>query len=53
MNTESDTHDIEISGFMAFQDGVSEPIFQQVIENIRSPFNPLSAAGISDPPLRR
>jgi hypothetical protein len=45
MNTESDTHDIEISGFMAFQDGVSEPIFQQVIENIRFAFNPLSVQG--------
>jgi hypothetical protein len=45
MNTESDTHDIEISGFMAFQDGVSEPIFQQVIEDIRLAFNPLSVQG--------
>lgn len=41
MNAESDTHNIEISGFMSYQDGVSEPEFQQVIENIRLAFNPL------------
>lgn len=45
MNSESDTHNVEISGFMAYQDGISEPIFQQVIENIRLAFNPLSSAG--------
>lgn len=41
MNAEADTHNIEISGFMSYQDGVSEPLFQQVIENIRLAFNPL------------
>ena len=45
MNTESDTHDIEISGFYSFKDGVSEPVVQQVIENIRLAFNPLSVEG--------
>lgn len=35
------THNVEISGFMAFADGVSEPLFQQVIENISNAFDPL------------
>lgn len=51
MNAESDTHDIEISGFMSFKDGVSEPIFQGVIENIRLAFNPLGGGNGSS--LRR
>lgn len=42
-------HKLEISGFMSFQDGVSEPIFQQVVENISEAFDPLN--GGSD--LRR
>jgi hypothetical protein len=37
----SRTHNVEVSGFMSFQDGVSEPIFQQVIENISDAFDPL------------
>lgn len=41
MNALKRTHNIEISGFMSFQDGVSEPIFQQVIENISEAFDPL------------
>jgi hypothetical protein len=45
MNAESDTHNVEISGFMSYQDGVSEPVIQQVIENIRLAFNPLGADG--------
>lgn len=45
MNTEVDTHNVEISGFMSYEDGVSEPEFQQVIENIRLAFNPLSVDG--------
>ncbi len=34
MSAMSRTHTVEISGFMSFQDGVSEPIFQQLIEDI-------------------
>lgn len=30
----SRTHTVEISGFMSYQDGVSEPIFQQLIETV-------------------
>jgi hypothetical protein len=34
MSAMSRTHTVEISGFMSFQDGVSEPIFQQLIEDV-------------------
>jgi hypothetical protein len=30
----SRTHTIEISGFMSYKDGVSEPIFQELVETI-------------------
>lgn len=42
MQAMSRTHNIEISGFMSYQDGVSEPVFQQAIENISDAFDPLS-----------
>jgi len=35
----SRTHTVEISGFMSYQDGVSEPIFQQLIEDICAAFD--------------
>jgi hypothetical protein len=34
MGAMSRTHNVEISGFMSYQDGISEPIFQQLIETI-------------------
>lgn len=49
MNATKETHNVEISGFMSFQDNVSEPIFQELIETIKGQFNPL--AGGAD--LRR
>jgi hypothetical protein len=33
------THTIEISGFMSYQDGVSEPVFQQLIEDVCAAFD--------------
>jgi hypothetical protein len=38
-----DTHEIVAYGWMGFQDGVSEPIFQQLIESIRDAFRPLES----------
>ena len=34
MGAMSRTHNVEISGFLSYKDGVSEPIFQQLIEDI-------------------
>lgn len=34
MNAMSRTHNVVISGFMGFQDGVSEPVFQQLVEDV-------------------
>ena len=45
LNAAKRTHNIEISGFMGYVDGTSEPIFQQVIENISEAFDPLGANG--------
>ena len=39
MSAMSRTHMVEISGFMSFQDGVSEPIFQQLIEDVCAAFD--------------
>jgi hypothetical protein len=36
------THTIEISGFFGYRDGVSEPIFQQLIEDICAAFDSYS-----------
>jgi hypothetical protein len=33
-------HEVTIYGYMGFQDGVSEPIFQQLIEDICAAFDP-------------
>jgi hypothetical protein len=35
----SRTHTVEISGFMSYKDGVSEPIFQELIETICAAFD--------------
>jgi hypothetical protein len=35
----SRTHTIEITGFMSYQDSVTEPIFQQLIENVCAAFD--------------
>jgi hypothetical protein len=35
----SRTHTVEISGFMSYQDGVSEPIFQQLVEDVCTAFD--------------
>lgn len=45
MNAMGRIHQIEISGFMSYQDGVSEPIFQQLIEDISQAFDPLGGNG--------
>lgn len=39
MGAMSRTHTIEISGFMSYQDGVSEPIFQTLIEGVCAAFD--------------
>lgn len=51
MNAMSRIHQIEVSGFMSYKDGVSEPIFQQVIEDISDAFDPLGGGNGST--LRR
>ena len=45
MNAMKRTHTLEISGFMSYKDGVSEPIFQQLIEDISAAFDPLGGNG--------
>ncbi len=42
MSAMSRTHTVEISGFMSYQDGVSEPIFQQQIETICAAYDSYS-----------
>lgn len=42
LNAMSRTHQVVISGFMGFQDGVSEPIFQALVETICAAFDPYS-----------
>lgn len=39
MSAMSRTHTVEISGFMSYQDGISEPIFQQLIEDVCAAFD--------------
>jgi hypothetical protein len=39
MNAMSRTHQVVMTGFMGFQDGVSEPIFQQLIETVCAAFD--------------
>jgi hypothetical protein len=33
------THTVEVSGFMSYKDGVSEPVFQQLIEDVCEAFD--------------
>lgn len=42
MQAMSRTHNVVITGFMGFQDGVSEPVFQALIEDICAAFDPYS-----------
>jgi hypothetical protein len=35
----SRTHTIEISGFMSYKDNVTEPVFQQLVENVCAAFD--------------
>ena len=42
MQAYSRTHSIVMTGFMGFKDGVSEPVFQQLVESICAVFDPLS-----------
>lgn len=42
LNAMSDTHQIVVLGNMSYQDGVSEPVFQALVETIRAAFNPYS-----------
>jgi hypothetical protein len=42
LNAMSRTHQVIISGFMGFQDGVSEPVFQALIEAVCAAFDPYS-----------
>jgi hypothetical protein len=42
LNAMSRTHQIVMSGFMGFQDDVSEPVFQALIETICAAFDPYS-----------
>jgi|GEM_PF-6111215 len=51
MNAVRRTHTIEISGFMSYKDGVSEPIFQTLIDAIADAFDPLGGGNGSS--LRR
>jgi hypothetical protein len=39
LNAMSRTHQVVISGFMSFQDGVSEPIFQALVESVCAAFD--------------
>lgn len=39
LNAMSRTHQIVMSGFMSFQDGVSEPIFQALVETVCAAFD--------------
>lgn len=39
MNAMSRTHQVVMSGFMSFQDGVSEPVFQQLVEAVCAAFD--------------
>ena len=41
MNAVRRIHSIEISGFMSFKDGITEPIFQGVVDAIADAFDPL------------
>ncbi len=40
MQAMSRTHNIAITGFLSFKDGVSEPVFQALIESICAAFDP-------------
>ena len=42
MNAMRRTHSVVISGFMGFKDGVSEPVFQALVETVCAAFDPYS-----------
>jgi hypothetical protein len=39
MGAMSRSHTIEISGFMSYQDNVTEPVFQEIVENVCAAFD--------------